>query len=130
MPRSRAADYTTLRGVLRLLGRGLRLHCPRCGGARILAGWFRLKSECPTCGLALDRGEHDYWLGAYALNLIVAELAAAACIVVIVLATWPDVRWTLVQFGGVALAVATPILFFPFSRVVWLALDLAFRDRG
>ena len=126
----RRADYMTVRGVLRLVGRGVRLRCPRCGSGRLLASWFRLKSECPTCGLALDRGEHDYWLGAYAVNLVVAEFAAAALVVALVISSWPDVPWTLVQFGGAGLAILMPIFFFPFSRTLWLALDLAFRDRG
>lgn len=125
----RSVHETNLWGILRLVGRGLLRRCPRCGGPRIFVNWFRLKRECPTCGLALDRGEHDHWLGAYAINLIVAELAAAGLIVAFMLGTWPDVPWDTVTWGGVGLVIAFPILFYPYARTVWLALDLAFRER-
>lgn len=125
---TQVTDHTTLRGVFRLVGRAMVLRCPRCGSAGIFATWFRLKRECPVCGLALDRGEHDHWLGAYAINLIVAELAAAALIVGFMVITWPEVPWDWVQYGGAVLVVLTPILFYPFARTIWLALDLAFRD--
>ncbi|HEX7121750.1 MAG TPA: DUF983 domain-containing protein [Gemmatimonadaceae bacterium] len=121
---------TTLGGILRLLGRAFLRRCPRCGVGGIFATWFRFKPECPTCGLALDRGEHFHWLGAYTINLIVAELGAAALIVAFMLSTWPDVPWETVTWVGVALVVVLPILFYPYARTVWLALDLAFRDRN
>ena len=55
------------------------LRCPRCGGAGILQHWFKMMESCPTCGLALERGEaHDYWLGAYAINLVVARILLRA----------------------------------------------------
>ncbi len=33
------------------------------------------------------------------------------------------------QVTGMVLAVALPVLLFPFSRTLWLAWDLAFRPR-
>lgn len=57
-----------------MFGRALRRRCPRCGGRGIFRPYFNMKEHCPTCGLALDRGEsEDYWLGAYAINLVVWE---------------------------------------------------------
>ena len=38
-----------------------------------------------------------------------------------------EVPWGVVQYGGVALAVLVPILFFPFSGVLWLTWDFMFR---
>ena len=37
-----------------------------------------MRSECPTCGLQLDRGERGYNVGSYMLNIIAAELIFAA----------------------------------------------------
>lgn len=107
-------------------GRAALLRCPRCGGRGILAGWFRLRDRCPTCGLALDRGEHsDFWLGAYAINLVVAESLAAIIALVVLWAAWP--RYVPAQVTGMILVVLLPAAFFPFSRTLWLAWDLAFR---
>ena len=51
--------------------RALRLRCPRCGSGGILRQWFKMRDQCPTCGLALERGESsDFWIGAYVFNLV------------------------------------------------------------
>jgi uncharacterized protein (DUF983 family) len=110
------------------VGRALVLHCPRCGSAGILRSWFHLQERCPTCQLALERGESsDYWLGAYAINLVIAEGLAAVIALVVLRITWPD--YMAAQVTGMVLAVAFPILMYPFSRTLWLAWDLTFRPR-
>lgn len=112
----------------RMFGRALLLRCPRCGGRNFLRDWFNLKGECPTCGLVTNRGESgDYWLGGYTINFIVAEVMAVVVTVILVLATLPDVPWGVVGFVAVAAAILLPVLFFPFSRTLWLALDLSAR---
>jgi uncharacterized protein (DUF983 family) len=123
----------TRRSLWRTLGRGMLLRCPRCGGRGILRNWFNLQRRCPTCGLVFDRGESsDYWLGGYTINFVVAECSAVLLIVALVLATLPTVPWDLVLYAGLAAAVLMPVLFFPFSRTLWLALDLWARpaERG
>jgi uncharacterized protein (DUF983 family) len=111
-------------------GRAMLLRCPRCGGSGILHHWFKMKEHCPTCGLALERGEeHDYWLGAYAINLFIAEGFSVVVAITYVILSWPRVNWTIAGWIAGVLAVASPIVFFPFSRVLWLAWDLSFRPR-
>jgi uncharacterized protein (DUF983 family) len=115
-------------GFLRVTARALTLRCPRCGGRGIFRTWFRLASECPTCGLALERGEsEDHWFGAVAVNLIVAELLGIGIVIGWMIATWPDVPWTVVQYAGPVIMIALPVLFYPFSRALWLAWDVYFR---
>ena len=41
-----------------------------------------MRSHCPNCGLQLDRGESDYFYGAYLLNFVAAELFAIFAFVV------------------------------------------------
>ena len=85
-----------------------------------------MKDRCPSCNLSLNRGEHpDFWLGAYAINLVVAEGFAALVGVIILWLTWP--RYMAAQVTAMILAVAMPIIFYPFSRALWLAWDLTFR---
>ena len=110
------------------VGRALLLKCPRCGTGGILKSWFSLHDRCPTCGLAFARGEaSDYWLGAYAINLVLAESLAAVIALTVLRVTWPEYMGA--QITGMTLAVALPILLFPFSRTLWLAWDLSFRPR-
>ncbi|MGH2487589.1 MAG: DUF983 domain-containing protein, partial [Ktedonobacterales bacterium] len=117
------------RGPLgRMVRRALQLRCPRCGGGGIWRSWFGAKHACPTCGQVLARGESDdYWLGAYALNLVAAELIPLGIGVVVVLATWPTVAWNFVWALTIVLAVVMPFVTFPFMRNLWLAFDLHFR---
>jgi uncharacterized protein (DUF983 family) len=128
-----AAAAPPLPGFLGLLGRGALLRCPRCGQGGLRKGWFALKERCPGCQLALERGEsEDYWLGAYAINLVIAEFVALLIVVGFILATLPAVPWGAVVWVGLAAALLSPIAFFPLSRTLWLALDLYARpnERG
>ena len=113
-----------------MLGRASLLRCPRCGARGLIRGWFKLQERCPSCALPLERNEdRDYWLGGYTLNLVAAELLLALMMVVVVVSRWPDVPWPFLQYGGVVLVILVPILLFPFSRIVWLAIDLSLRPQ-
>jgi uncharacterized protein (DUF983 family) len=114
--------------VARKFGRALRLKCPRCGGGGILRSWLKMKEQCPTCGLALERGESsDFWIGAYVFNLVGGELVAIGIPLLWIIVAWPTPPWTKVEVVAVVLAVSLPFVFFPFSRTLWLAWDLSFR---
>jgi len=92
----------------------------------VLERWTKTRARCPVCGLALQRGEdQDFWLGAYAINLVAAEGVAAVVALIVLWATWP--RSAPAQWTGILLAIAMPFLFYPFSRLIWLAADLHFR---
>lgn len=121
-----AAELSPAR-AWRILSRGLRLHCPHCGGGGILDGWFKLKHRCPSCGLVLDRGESDYFLGAYLVNLVAVELLLTAIMVVVGIATAPNVPWTLFTWGGVVFALVAAIACYPLTKALWLAFDLILR---
>jgi uncharacterized protein (DUF983 family) len=111
----------------RLFGRALRLSCPNCGGRPILRSWLRMRLYCPACGLPLERGEHGYQVGSYMFNIIASELIFAACFIGVLLWTWPNPPWDLLQWGGPGLMILAPFVFFPFSKTLFLAFDLLFR---
>jgi len=106
------------------VARAMRLRCPLCGGGPLLKSWFRLAPECPRCGLHPERGEHDFFLGAMMFNLVIPEGFLALLLVGLMVATWPDVPWSFIQWGGLALMAAAPFAFYPFSKTLWLAFDL------
>ena len=110
-----------------LLGRALVLRCPNCGVDGIFESWFRQKEQCPRCGIHFTRGEQGYIVGAYMFNIIVAELIFAGIFIAVLIAQWPDPPWDLLTYGGAAMMVLLPILFYPFSRTLFLAFDLIFR---
>ena len=126
LPPSR--DGITPGVVARMIGRALLLRCPRCGSSGIFIHWLKPREQCPRCGLRMDRGEKDHWLGAYAVNLVASEIIWALSMVAIIVIRWPDVPWTFLEYGGALLMIAAPFIFYPFSRTLWLTLDLIFRS--
>jgi uncharacterized protein (DUF983 family) len=122
-----AASRPALRRAAVLCGRALRRRCPACGRGRLFRGWTQMVRRCPTCGLVLERGEVDYFIGAYMLNLIIAELIVVAAMLVVLFVTWPRVPWTGMLWAIVILTVPAVYATYPYSRSLWLALDLLFR---
>jgi uncharacterized protein (DUF983 family) len=110
-----------------LFGRALRLRCPVCGGRPIFLSWFAVCSSCPVCGFHLDRNEPGYWIGSYTVNLFATEGAWALFFLSGMVATWPDVSWNALLYGGLAVGVLTPFFLFPFTKMFYLAIDLCFR---
>jgi uncharacterized protein (DUF983 family) len=111
-----------------LLVRALRLACPNCGRGQLFHSWFRLRESCPSCGLLLQRNEDaDYWTGGWMINFMIAETCVAVLIAALVWILWPDVPWNGVLYGTAGAAIVAPLLTWPVSRTLWLAIDLAFR---
>jgi uncharacterized protein (DUF983 family) len=123
-------EELNLSRAARLYARGLTLRCPHCGGARLPRTWFRLKTKCPACGLRTDRGEEDFFLGGIMFNYVFCGLFFLGAVIVLMAATWPDVPWGLIQWGGVALIILLPIVFYPLSLTTWLASDILIKPVG
>ena len=75
----------------------------------------------------MDRDEPGYWIGSYTVNLFLTEGIFAAAFVGGMLLTWPSVPWTALGIGCAALAILSPMATFPHSKLMYLAIDLAFR---
>jgi uncharacterized protein (DUF983 family) len=124
---NRSTTESAPRRAARILGRALLRRCPNCGSGRIFRNYLEQRDACPGCGLKLDRGERDFFIGAYTINLIVAELLVFFGGLGYLLWSWPDVPWTGLMWGLALLMVAAPIVLYPFSRQAWLAFDLVFQ---
>jgi uncharacterized protein (DUF983 family) len=91
-------------------------------------GWFSLRARCTACGFSFERDEEeDYWLGAFLLNFIVTEVIFAVLLLVVLVATWPHPPWTPLILISAVQMIVVPIVFYPFSKALWLAGDLIFR---
>jgi uncharacterized protein (DUF983 family) len=86
----------------------------------------RFTDHCRRCGHRFER-EEGYWLGAVLLNTVVAVVAFAVVLVVMMVATWPDVPWGWVTAGVVSASLVIPIVFYPWAKSLWVALDLTVR---
>jgi uncharacterized protein (DUF983 family) len=106
--------------------RALQRRCPYCGSKGIFKSYFALRDRCPTCGVQFER-EEGYFLGAYAFNLVFAEFLGLGLALLIIFGTAVRHAGLLWQEAlALAFAVVFPVLFFPYSRGAWMALDLTF----
>jgi uncharacterized protein (DUF983 family) len=115
------------RRILAMLGRALTLRCPNCGSRGLLRNWFKFRERCPRCGLRIEREGHDYMAGSLMFNIVLAEMIFAAVFVGYLLITWPHPNWNMLEIAAPAGMAIAPFLLFPFSKLVWLAADLALR---
>jgi len=123
------ADPTSLRNLpprgwprLRtLLARALTRRCPQCGVRGIFRNYWSLRDRCPRCAYRFDR-EEGYFLGAYAINLLAAEFITIALLVYFLVRT--DYSWVVLELIFIPMAVILPILFFPYSRMLWMTIYL------
>jgi uncharacterized protein (DUF983 family) len=120
-------ELPTVRRTARLFGRALLLRCPNCGGGPVLHHWLKLRVRCGTCGLRLQRGEHDYFVGSMFILFTLAGLFIYAVLAVTMLFAGPSVPWDLLDYGLPILMIVALLGFFPVSRLVWLAFDLMLR---
>jgi uncharacterized protein (DUF983 family) len=117
---------TVLPTPTRRIARALVLHCPECGSGGLFRQWLRLQPRCPHCALKTDRGNKDHFVGAYLVNLIIAELLFAFGFGLWLLASWPEVPWGRIEVVAVLAMLISPLVTYPFTRTVWLAADLIF----
>lgn len=107
----------------RLLLRGLRKRCPRCGAGGLFSTFFTLRDACPRCGLRFER-EDGYWVGAMTIAIVVTMLVFVAVMTVVIILTWPDLPVGPLIAVGVVLNTLFPIVFYPSTKTLWLAVDL------
>jgi uncharacterized protein (DUF983 family) len=109
-----------------MLRRGMTRRCPLCGSGGLFRRWFWIVDRCPRCGFRLERIE-GHWLGALGMNTVVSFTAVLVGVVVAFLLTWPDGSTAAGVVGVVLVAVVVPLAFYPYSKTLWSAIDLAMR---
>jgi uncharacterized protein (DUF983 family) len=109
-----------------LLARGLTKRCALCGGRGLFTSWFTMKERCPRCAFPLERVE-GHWMGSLGMNTLVSFGALFVTVVVGFTATYPDTPVGALMVAVTVVALVVPLLFFPFSKTLWSAIDLAMR---
>jgi uncharacterized protein (DUF983 family) len=120
------ADAATPPSNGRMLLRGCMKHCAVCGQGHLFRRWFHMRERCPRCGLRFERIE-GHWTGDLGINTIVSFGALFVTLIVGFAVTYPDVPGALLFALAVSVAVIVPLVFFPYSKTIWLALDLMMR---
>src|SRR5919204_3989417 len=97
-----ARDGTRVR---RIVGRALRLRCPRCGRSRLYESWFRMRERCAACGLRYER-EQGYFVGAIYINYAATVAIGAGGVLLLDWAVGLSLREQLAL--GIALGALVP----------------------
>jgi uncharacterized protein (DUF983 family) len=105
--------------------RGLRRRCPICGERRIFRSWFKMLDDCPRCHHHFER-EEGYWVSAIIVNTAATEALFGIFFIGGIFATLPEVRWLPLLVVGAVTNLVFPVLFYPFSKTIWVALDVYF----
>lgn len=128
VPRGRARRLHHVSGFVqpatpRLFTRAARLRCPVCGSGGLFRRWVDLAERCPRCRLRFERGEGEF-IGAIGVNTIVSfgAILVATVIAAVFIAQGASAVGFLV--GAVVVAVIVPLVFFPFSKTLWVAFTL------
>lgn len=106
-----------------LIGRALRLRCPRCGVGELFRGWFTMHERCAECGLKYERAP-GYYLGSAYINY--GAIALLTTTTYIALRFGAGVSTATLKYPLLAVAVVLPLLTFRHARALWLAMDCHF----
>ena len=109
-------------GSARVLVRGLRKRCPRCGERGIWVTWFTPKPLCPVCDLRFEAEEGGF-LGAMVLNYAFAVSFWLAAFVITMILTVPFIPVVPVIAGSIAILGGLPFWFYPRSKLLWAAVE-------
>ena len=100
--------------------RSLKLQCPVCGRASIVARPFNLKHRCDSCGVIFKR-EEGFFVGAIMANVVATEVLIIAIYLACITLTNLNERvmLTVLFIAGISF----PLIFYHHAWSLWLALD-------
>lgn len=106
--------------------RGATKRCARCGERKLFHRWVTMVERCPRCGHRYERGD-GFWLGSIMLNMAFTFATFLIVFVGGMVLTWPDTPWTALLIVTLVLNALLPVLFHPFSRTLWVGVEMAAR---
>lgn len=108
----------------KMFRRAIVLKCPQCGSRRtFIRRWLLRYDRCRSCGIEWHR-EQGFELGPIALNSVITFAMLAIGMVVAFIATSPDFPVTALTVGFALAAMVIPVVAFPFTNTLWMAVDL------
>ncbi len=82
--------------------------------------------RCPQCDLLYERID-GHLTGALGINTVLSIVAVFVVGIAGFILTYPELPLAPLVTSVVAVAVLFPIVFYPFSKTVWTAIDLRIR---
>lgn len=101
----------------RLILRGLKKRCPKCGQGRLYQKWYQLRSHCPQCGLRFLKDPVDILVFMY---LSTAFLTGLFILLMFWILPADQTGGRIILLVG---ALALMVLSLPYRKGVALALE-------
>src|SRR5215471_5755180 len=100
--------------------RSLKLQCPVCGRASIVARPFNLKHRCDACGVIFKR-EEGFFVGAIMANVVATE--GFILIIYLACVALTNLNEQLMLAILFAVGISFPLVFYHHAWALWLAMD-------
>ena len=97
--------------------------CPACGQGKLFRRWLIFAKVCPRCGYVLER-EEGAFLGSLAINYGVTGVSTITFVIIMMVRQLPNPSALTITAGAIAMTLLVPLLFYPFAKTLWAAIDL------
>jgi uncharacterized protein (DUF983 family) len=104
-----------------------RQKCPYCGRGPAFRSLFEVRDKCEVCGYVLNRGNPAYFSGAIVINFLLGAGGTLALMLLVIVATWPNVPWKVVGYAVPVAVVVSVLLLNPISKAILMAVDVRMR---
>lgn len=121
-----AYEFPTSRSTF--LIRGITHACPRCGSRKTHTKYFSIRKHCPRCSLVFEK-EAGYWTGSLAINIVFTGGVLIFCLAALLIATAPAIPVIPIVAVLAPVAILLPIISYPFTHTLWMAIDYGFMSR-
>ena len=108
------------RSVRQVFAAGVHLKCPKCGEGKMFSGMFKMSAACSRCNFRFER-EMGYFVGAMYINYGATIVVAFAGFFALDFITPITFQQNFILW--IAFCVLFPIVFFRYSRSLWLSFD-------
>ena len=115
----------------KMIRRSLMRQCPRCANRSAwFTSWFKQGERCIGCGIKRTRDTDGHELGSMTIASVLNIVLIMAAIGIAVAITAPDVPVLTLYIVLASAALVFPVLTWPMTHTLWMAIDLIFRPMG
>ena len=115
----------------KMIVRSLLRRCPNCGNNQAwFVSWFKQGDRCVGCGVKRTRDTEGHELGSMTIASMINIVLIMIAIGIAIAITAPDVPVLTLYIVLASAALVFPVLTWPMTHTLWMAIDLIFRPMG
>ncbi|MCY7379743.1 MAG: DUF983 domain-containing protein [Gemmatimonadaceae bacterium] len=86
-----------------------------------------VRDRCLACGFRYERSDDNYFMGAMFFNFMIGATLFMVALFSIIAFSGPDIPWDMLGYVIPILLGVCMVILYPFSKVVWLGVDVMMR---